>query len=455
MVLTLVAQLLAVSGGVGVSVAYIHRSLWSNADALLQSRMVKLLALVGEDDDNPRKLEFDADQANVPPDDLYYIESDQGQRIAGNSAWIAPIEHHLRASAKAWHWKRQGRAFRAAAMWNAAILDQEDTRIPQLHVTLFYAMPVDGVEGQIERASRFAVLAGLLSILFSALLTWWAVGRGMRPLTDLARYADQIEVDGAEFNGPGNVGGNAELIPLARALAALEDRVRQAFQRERRFLSDAAHELKTAVAIEKSTLQLLEQERPSNEAYRRGVDQAIEDTNRIERLVHDMLLLSSLEHARQAAPATSSFVRVGDSLVSAIEQLTSIAHLHSVSCVFDDKCNARVRGSESDLTLLWTNLLENAVRHSEPGTEVHIEIEDMESRCRVRIIDQGSGISCVDLPHVFERFYRSDASRSRLTGGFGLGLPIAKAIVEKFEGTIHLSSIPGAGTTVEVILPAL
>jgi signal transduction histidine kinase len=453
-VLALVAQLLAISGAVGVSVAYIHRSLWSNADALLQSRMVKLLALVGEDDDNPGKLDFDADQANVPPNDLFYIENEQGHSIAGNSAWIAPIKDHLRASGKAWHWKRQGRAFRAAAMWNVAILDQEDTRIPQLHVTLFYAMPVDSIEGQIDRASRVAVLAGLLSILFSALLTWWAVGRAMRPLTDLARYADQIEVDGAEFNGPGDVGGNTELIPLARALAALEDRVRQAFQRERRFLSDAAHELKTAVAIEKSTLQLLEQERPSNEAYRRGVGQAIEDTNRIERLVHDMLLLSSLEHSRQAAPATSSLVRVGDSLVSAIEQLTPIAQLRSVSCVFEDKCNARVRGSESDLTLLWSNLLENAVRHSEPGTEVQIEIEDVESRCRVRIIDNGSGISCVDLPHVFERFCRSDASRSRLTGGFGLGLPIAKAIVEKFDGTIHLSSIPGAGTTVEVTLPA-
>ena len=449
------AQLFAVSCGVGVSVVYIHRSLWSNADALLQSRMVKLLALVGQDDDNPYKLEFDADQANVPTGDLFYVEDDQGHRVAGSSTWLVPIQDHLRTSRETWNWKQHGRAFRAAAMWNAAILDQEDNHIPQLHVTLFYAMPVDGTETQIERASRVAVLAGLLSVLFSALLTWWAVGRGMQPLTDFARYADRIEVDGAEFNGPGDVGGNTELVPLARALAALEDRVRQAFQRERRFLSDAAHELKTAVAIEKSTLQLLEQERPSKDAYRRGVSQAIEDTNRIERLVHDMLLLSSLEHSRQAAPATSSLVRVGDSLVSAIEQLTPIAQIRSVSCVFDDHCNARIRGSESDLTLLWTNLLENAVRHSEPGTEVQIEMEDMESGCRVRIIDKGSGISCVDLPHVFERFYRSDASRSRSTGGFGLGLSIAKAIVENLDGTIHLSSVPGAGTTVEVTLPSL
>lgn len=415
--------------------------------------MVRLLALVGQDDANPHRLEFDADQANVPPDDLFYVQDDQGHRVAGSSAWIGPIQGHLRMSGDSWNWKRDGRAFRAAAMWNAAILDQEDNRIPQLRVTLFYAMPVDGTESQIERAARVAVLAGLLSVLFSALLTWWAVGRGMQPLTDFARYADQIEVDGAEFSSPGDVGRNTELAPLARALAALEDRVRQAFRRERRFLSDAAHELKTSVAIEKSTLQLLEQERPSKEAYRRGVSQAIEDTNRIERLVHDMLLLSSLEHSRQAASATSFFVRVGDSIASAIEQLTPIAQIRSVSCVFEDKCNARIRGSESDLTLLWTNLLENAVRHSESGTEVQIEMEDREGACKVRIIDKGSGISCVDLPHVFERFYRSDVSRSRSTGGFGLGLSIAKAIVENLDGTIQLSSIPDAGTTVEVTLP--
>ena len=139
--------------------------------------------------------------------------------------------------------------------------------------------------------------------------------------------------------------------------------------------------------------------------------------------------------------------------MSAIEQLSPVAQIHSVSCIFEDKCNAQIRGNESDLTLLWTNLLENAVRHSEPGAEVKVEVEATGNACSVRIIDKGSGISGVDLPHVFERFYRSDVSRSRSTGGFGLGLSIAKAIVEILDGKIQLCSTPGAGTTVEVILP--
>jgi len=416
--------------------------------------MVKLFALVGEDDDNPHVLEFDTGQAQVPSGDLFYVQDEQGHRIAGTSAWIGPVQARLVETRRSWNWKRNGRIFRAAVMWDAAILDQEDNRIPQLHATLFYAMPVDGTEAEIEKASRVAVMVGLLSVLLSALLTWWATGRGMQPLTNFARYADQIEVDGAEFRWPhDDVDENAELVPLARALASLDNRVRQAFQRERQFLSDAAHELKTAVAIEKCTLQLLEQEQPSKEAYRRGVSEAIEDTNRIERLVHDMLLLSSLEHLRQTAPVAPSLVRLGDSIMSAIEQLSPLAQIRSVACVFEDKCDARIRGSGSDLTLLWTNLIENALRHSEPGVAVRIEAEAQGNECKVQIIDEGSGISAGDVPHVFDRFFRSDISRSRSTGGFGLGLSIAKAIVDSLNGSIHLSSTLGAGTTVEVILP--
>jgi len=101
------------------------------------------------------------------------------------------------------------------------------------------------------------------------------------------------------------------------------------------------------------------------------------------------------------------------------------------------------------------NLVENAIQHSPRGARVHIEVDSSSgSECRVRIADSGSGISAVDLPHVFERFYRSDQSRSRQTGGFGLGLSIVKAVVEKSHGRIEIRSTPQGGTTVEVCLPA-
>jgi signal transduction histidine kinase len=114
----------------------------------------------------------------------------------------------------------------------------------------------------------------------------------------------------------------------------------------------------------------------------------------------------------------------------------------------------RLSARESDLVLLWTNLVENAIQHSAPSSQVRVEVSDAgQNDCRVQIVDSGSGIEPADLPHIFERFYRSDCSRSRATGGFGLGLSIAKAIVDSLHGTIAIESTPHVGTTVTVTLP--
>jgi signal transduction histidine kinase len=245
---------------------------------------------------------------------------------------------------------------------------------------------------------------------------------------------------------------------LACALHRLVDRIQAAFQRERRFLSDAAHELKTAVAIQKSALQLLEQGTLSEREYREGIARALEDTARTERLVADMLLLSSIEQAQrtEGAAGTGSNASLNETLLSAIDRLGSIARMRSVSIDFKPAEDVRVNARELELSQLWVNLIENAIQHSSSGSRVVIATETNGNRdCKVRIEDSGSGIASCDLPHVFERFYRSDSSRSRLTGGFGLGLSIAKAVVEKNRGTISIQSEPSEGTTVEVRLPVV
>ena len=342
---------------------------------------------------------------------------------------------------------------------NAAILDQENHRIPQLYVNVYYAMPVIRAEARIASATRIAISVGLLSLLISFGSTWWAVGEGMRPLTDFARQADLIEADGAQFEVPASSVRGTELAPLARALHSLVTRLQQAFRRERRFLSDAAHELKTAVAIQKSTLQLLEQGKPSEEELREGIARALEDTLRTESLVANMLLLASIDHSLQSTGKDADDDGVSrdlnESLQHAIDQLVPMAKIKSVSVLFDACYSLRVRASEFELNQLWINLLENAIQHSPLGGRVKIEVGRIESSaCRILIADQGPGISSEDLPHVFERFYRSDRSRSRLTGGFGLGLSIARAVVEKNHGAIQIESMLQAGTRVEVRLPA-
>jgi signal transduction histidine kinase len=102
---------------------------------------------------------------------------------------------------------------------------------------------------------------------------------------------------------------------------------------------------------------------------------------------------------------------------------------------------------------VWTNLLENAVRYSPEGTSVEVAVNHDSEKAQIVFQDHGVGISAADLPRVFDRFYRGDPSRTRATGGFGLGLAIAKALVEAYGGTISAESAPGRGTRMTVEFP--
>lgn len=455
--LVFVAQLLAAAVAVSLSIGYVQRALWSGFDSELHSRMVAVLALVDQGEKKPDGITFDSDQVNLPPGDLFYIEDTNGQPVAGSSAWMDQRARSPRAAVKPWKFHWNEKFYRARALIQTPILDQENRQVPRLRVNIFYAMPAHRTQDQIESATRIAVGVGLLSLLFSFAATWWAVDRGMRPLTEFARQADAIQPDGAQFQSPPDTVHSAELVPLARALHALVSRLQAAFRRERQFLSDAAHELKTAVAIQKSTLQLLEQGTATAAEYREGIARALEDTSRTEHLVADMLLLASIEHARNAPgnpDRATSATSLNESLFDAIDQLTPMAKMKSVSIDFTPAETLLVPAKESETGQLWRNLIENAIQHSPPNAHVVIDARAVSAAaCRVRIADSGSGIASEDLAHVFERFYRSDSSRSRLTGGFGLGLSIAKAIVEKNHGSIRIQSTPGKGTAVDIELP--
>jgi signal transduction histidine kinase len=453
--MVLAAQLLAVAAAVALAIGYVHRALWTSFDSDIQARIIGVLALVDESPAIPGGATFDTEQASVPPTDLFYIEDSRGNPVAGTSSWITVPDRANLGAVKYWRFRRGSSNYRGKAMMRAAILDQENHQIPQIRVNVFYAMPADRTIAQIANATRIVILAGLLSLLLSAGATWLAIGRGMRPLTEFAEQADLIEADGSRNEQPIGEVHSAELIPLARALHRLVDRIQAAFQRERRFLSDAAHELKTAVAIQKSTLQLLEQGTLSDREYREGIARALEDSARTERLVADMLLLSSIEQAQRTESAAGTSASLNETLLSAIDRLASIAKMKSVSIDFKPAVDVRINAREPELSQLWVNLIENAIQHSSSGSRVVIATETNGSRdCKVRIEDSGSGIASSDLAHVFERFYRSDSSRSRLTGGFGLGLSIAKAVVEKNRGTISIQSEITKGTKVEVCLPS-
>jgi signal transduction histidine kinase len=229
-------------------------------------------------------------------------------------------------------------------------------------------------------------------------------------------------------------------------------RLQASFSQQRRFVSDAAHELKTAVAVVKSSLQLLAMRQRTPEEYAAGVEVSLVDCERMEEIVARMLTLARAEHIATAEPADST-ADLAAAAASAVQQFQSMAEVRSVNLTFTADESAFVQLSSDECLLLCSNLLLNALQHSPPRTEVKMLLQTELGWAELRVEDQGDGVDPALLPHVFERFSRGDPSRSRNTGGTGLGLAICKAIVDKAGGAIALESDPGHGATAVVRLP--
>jgi signal transduction histidine kinase len=166
-----------------------------------------------------------------------------------------------------------------------------------------------------------------------------------------------------------------------------------------------------------------------------------------------MLALASIEGSDRNKRADA--VSLDESILAACDQLLPMAALHGVELQMHLAGSGLVESEECLLQNLWVTVIENAIHYSPRGAPVALTSSCDGRFCTVSIQDYGQGIPPDYLPHIFERFYRVDSSRARDTGGFGLGLSIAKAIVDRHQGTIQITSNVGEGTTVVVVFPSV
>jgi signal transduction histidine kinase len=291
----------------------------------------------------------------------------------------------------------------------------------------------------------------LCLLALSGMLALWLLNRGLAPLRELAAAAEGVSVNSWDFVPPQRARMIRELVPLTTALETVLGRLEQSFIQQRQFVGDAAHELKTAVAVLKSSLQLLNLKPRSAIEYERGIDQCELDCERLEETVARMLTLAKVEANSDSYPVASD---IAHSLRMAAQQFGSIADLKRLRILVSAEAPAMVDADPEQLQLLCGNLLLNALQHSPAGSTIHAVVRQDERHAELAIEDGGEGIAAQDLPHVFNRFYRGDPSRSRNTGGTGLGLAICKAIVSSGQGTIEIASELGVGTRVVVRFPA-
>jgi two-component system, OmpR family, sensor histidine kinase CiaH len=217
-----------------------------------------------------------------------------------------------------------------------------------------------------------------------------------------------------------------------------------------RFAADASHELRTPLtAIQTETEVGLRNSQLTIEESKKLLRSNLEEAKKLRGLAEGLLSLSRYQDAHELS---LDEVSIQDVISDAQEHLSAIINQSGASIKMP-KNDALLRGDYENLVSLFKTLIENAIKYSKDSPEIEVVIKKQAKHVLVRVGDRGIGIKGVDLPHIFDRFYRADNSRSKQTEGYGLGLSIAKQIVEWHKGTIFARSIPGKGTQITVRLP--
>ena len=232
--------------------------------------------------------------------------------------------------------------------------------------------------------------------------------------------------------------------------------VQHAWDQQRRFVSDASHELKTPLAVILANTQILQRDKALPADSRRWVDSTAEEAGHMKTLVNDLLQLA---RADESVAGTTGILKradvdLSDIVSSAALEFDAVAFERGTSVEDSVAEGVHVQGDADWLRRMVRILIDNAVKYAAAGTTVKVTLERRSKGCRLTVNNQGPTIPAEDLPHVFERFYRSDKARTRDggAGGFGLGLAIAKSTVDAHGGTIQCTSDEKSGTTFTVTL---
>ena len=343
-----------------------------------------------------------------------------------------------------------GRSYRFFTVAGDKVIDPWKDGGIRHNVLVVYGLPDGHVWHEVLEAIRFFAVATAILLGLTAWLLVWLVRRLLSPFRALAEAADGIDSRKWFFDPPESSRSFVEVRPLTEAIERTIGRLQMAFEQQKRFTSDAAHELKTDVAIVKSSLQLLTMRSRTAGEYARGLATGLKDLGRLESTVQRMLTLARLEQAESSGEARSRF---DHSLLSAVRRTRPLAEMRSIRVLVLSFPNAWVPIDEEDATLLCSNILLNAIQHSKEGGVVDITLSVEQASLRLTVRDRGEGIGNLDQSLLFEPFFRGDASRSRKSGGTGLGLAICRAICDRSGSDITISNHEDGGSVVTVILP--
>lgn len=236
------------------------------------------------------------------------------------------------------------------------------------------------------------------------------------------------------------------------------DPIKKSLKQQNRFIADAAHELRTPITALKISQEVYLLEKNMPKRTRALLEENLNDLTSLEQLTERLLKLSRVSESKKVADETHfRAVSLMQVISRAKQYLRGMAQKEQVEIkIIHDISKLQILGDENLLFELFLNLLENSIKYSHSNTEILVSAQSKGSMVEITIQDEGVGIAKHHLPHIFDRFYKADVSRTKKkTVSYGLGLAIVKKIVEAHAGSISAQSQPGIGTTFFILLPAV
>lgn len=302
----------------------------------------------------------------------------------------------------------------------------------------------------LKRGSTLLFAAAPVFLGLAALGGYWMSRRALIPVDQMTRAARRIGAQdlALRLDVPP---ARDELARLAETLNQMLARLEAAFRRVAQFTADASHELRTPVAVMRTSAEIALRKPRSESEYRNTLSQVLQETDKISQLIENLLELARADSG--AAQMRMERTDVSAILAGCCEESKLLADKQGVAlCRNGADTSVWVNANAAAIERLFTIVLDNAIKYT-PGGRVDVRLNATNGFAVAEIRDTGIGISAEDIPHVFDRFYRADRARSRETGGSGLGLAIAKWIAEAHDGGIEVHSTIGKGSVFEIRLP--
>ncbi len=303
---------------------------------------------------------------------------------------------------------------------------------------------------EVLRSLLLALVVGTPAILVAAAIGGYLLmTRPLRPVVLLTEQAERIGTHDVVNRLPVIPTGD-ELERLSHSLNRMLSRLEDALDHNRRFSADVSHELRTPLTILRGELEAVARLPRLEPEIQDGVGSALEEIDRMSKIVESLLAISRLDSGGEAMDRT--VVDLAALTHVTVEQMRLLAVEKSIALTIAPGEPTLVLGDQTRLNQVLVNLLDNAIKYTGTGGEVNVGTANVGNTVVLQVRDNGIGIPAASLPFIFDRFYRADKARSRESGGAGLGLSIVKAVCNAHHATVDVASREGEGTTVSVVL---